>query len=597
MQHDASLHAVRRVVGEWEIDPSLNELRRSDESLRIEPKAMELLVFLADRPGQVIGRGELLEAIWPGVVVGDETLSQAIAKLRKALRDDAREPAYIETIPKRGYRLLAPVRLHAAAPFATASVAVAPADPPAAVSGVPPTPAQASHANPARLAPPAPERWRRSWLAAIVGIAVAAASATAWLANRRAAVDAPALDPASVATGMLAQQIDAPTITVVPFEVLTDAQEHDYLARGIAADLATDLSRLTGLTVVAATAAPAETHEPGAEQAAAAGPRYLVSGTLQRDGEQLRLNVRLSDAGSRRQLWSHRYVAPAGDPLSVQKGIVASLLDVLPAKVGDAARDQVARRYTRNPAAYDHFLRGQAVVAARRHEENEQARAMYRKALELDPTFARAYAMLAVTYTLDYRYRWGSDVANPLVRARELAETAREINGDTPEAWWSLGFVGAHERRHDDALRHFERAIALNRHYAEAWSYMGAIHVFTGDASRALPLLRAALRVHAEGRAFFFELLARAHLFLGDNELALINLREAIARNPTVLEARVFLAATLAAAGDLDAARWEADEVRQLFPDFDKRKWFETFPMTDPAYRNRLESLLAEAGL
>lgn len=126
---------------------------------------------------------------------------------------------------------------------------------------------------------------------------------------------------------------------------------------------------------------------------------------------------------------------------------------------------------------------------------------------------------------------------------------------------------------------------------------MGAIHVFTGHASRALPPLRAALRMHAEGRAFFFELLARAHLFLGDNELALINLREAIARNPTVLEARVFLAATLAAAGDLDAARWDADEIAQLFPGLETRKWFETFPMTDPAYRSRLEGMLAAVGL
>lgn len=584
MERDAATLAVRRIVGEWEIDPSLNELRRGGESLRVEPKAMELLVFLADRPGQVIGRGELLEALWPGVVVGDETLTQAVTKLRKALGDPARTPAYIETISKRGYRLLAPVRLRDAG-----AASAAPPERPAADPANPAAPA------PAALAMPGPRRWRTPLLAAAV--AVAAASAAAWLAHRRPAVDALPLDPAAVASGMLAQQVDAPSITVVPFEVLTDAQEHDYLARGIAADLATDLSRLTGMSVVSAPAAPAAANESGADPAAGAGPRYVVSGTLQRDGAQLRVNVRMSDAGSRRQLWTDRYEAPAGDPLSVQKGIVTRLLEVLPAKVSDATRESVARRYTRNPVAYDHFLRGQAVVAARRREENEQARAMYRKALELDPTFARAYAMLAVTYTLDHRYRWDSDVANPLVRARELAETAREINGDTPEAWWSLGFVDAHERRHDDALRHFERAIALNRHYAEAWSYMGAIHVFTGDAARALPPLRAALRVHAEGRAFFFELLARAHLFLGDNELALINLREAVARNPTVLEARVFLAATLAAAGDLDAARWEADEVRQLFPGFDRRKWFETFPMTDPAYRNRLESLLAEAGL
>lgn len=563
MERDASTRAAQRLVGEWEVDPSLNELRRGDESLRIEPKAMELLVFLADRPGQVIGRSDLLEAIWPGVVVGDETLSQAITKLRKALGDQARTPAYIETISKRGYRLLAPVRLQAAG----------------------------SVARPTR------RPWRAPALATIVAVAVAAASLTAWLAHRRTASEAPPADPASLAPGMLAQQIDAPTITIAPFEVLTDAQEHDYLARGIAADLATDLSRLTRMTVVAASAVLAGQGEGSAANPDTGAPRYLVSGTLQRDGDQLRINVRLSDAGSRRQLWSDRYVAPAGDPLAVQKGIVSLLLEVLPTKVTDADRERVSRRYTRNAAAYDFFLRGQAVVAARRLEENERARAMYRKALELDPSFARAYAMLAVTYTLDYRYGWTSDVAYPLARARELAEAAREINGDTPEAWWALGFVHAHELRHDEALRHFERAIALNRYYAEAWSYMGAIHVFTGDAGRALPLLRAALRMHAEGRAFFYELLARAHLFLGDNELALINLREAIARNPTVLEARVFLAATLAAAGDLDAARWEADEIRALFPDFEARTWLKTFPLTDPGYRRRLEGLLAQAGL
>ncbi len=126
---------------------------------------------------------------------------------------------------------------------------------------------------------------------------------------------------------------------------------------------------------------------------------------------------------------------------------------------------------------------------------------------------------------------------------------------------------------------------------------MGAIHVFTGNASRALPVLHAALRMHGEGRAFFYELLARAHLFLGDNELALINLREAIARNPTVLEARVFLAAAHAASGDLDSARWEAEEIRHLFPGFAVQSWLGTFPMTDADYRLRLESLLSQAGL
>src|SRR5262245_13492341 len=96
-------------IGEWSVEPALDALRRGGETVRLEPKAMELLVALASRPGQVVSREELLSAVWPGVVVGDEALSQAVTKLRKALGDDARAPTYIETISKRGYRLLARV--------------------------------------------------------------------------------------------------------------------------------------------------------------------------------------------------------------------------------------------------------------------------------------------------------------------------------------------------------------------------------------------------------------------------------------------------------------------------------------------------------
>ena len=105
----------RQRIGDWDIVPELNELRRGDEKIRVEPKAMDLLVFLAARPGKVVGRAELLACVWPGVVVGDEALTQAVTKLRRALADQARAPAYIETIPKRGYRLVAEVATLAAA--------------------------------------------------------------------------------------------------------------------------------------------------------------------------------------------------------------------------------------------------------------------------------------------------------------------------------------------------------------------------------------------------------------------------------------------------------------------------------------------------
>src|SRR6185369_2264375 len=115
----------RTLIGEWSVEPALDALQRGGETVRLEPKAMELLVALSSRPGEVLSREELLSAVWPGVVVGDEALSQAVTKLRKALGDDVRAPTYIETISKRGYRLIAPVKPPAADP--AAEMAAAPA--------------------------------------------------------------------------------------------------------------------------------------------------------------------------------------------------------------------------------------------------------------------------------------------------------------------------------------------------------------------------------------------------------------------------------------------------------------------------------------
>ena len=107
---DAPPAALR--VGEWDVAPELNQISRAGECVRLEPKAVELLVFLTQRAGEVISREELLSALWPGVIVGDNALTQVITKLRKALGDTARKPTYIEAISKRGYRLIAAVEEH-----------------------------------------------------------------------------------------------------------------------------------------------------------------------------------------------------------------------------------------------------------------------------------------------------------------------------------------------------------------------------------------------------------------------------------------------------------------------------------------------------
>ncbi len=150
----------------------------------------------------------------------------------------------------------------------------------------------------------------------------------------------------------------------------------------------------------------------------------------------LRINIRLVDTTTNQQLWSERFERPFGDLFAVQDEIVRRLTELLPGKMTDAERQRLANRYTRSLEAYDYFLRAQALFLVRQAGVNEEARNLYRKALEMDPKFARAYAGLAMTYAMDHRLRPPGEASTALARAFELAESARMID---PEFRRSIG--------------------------------------------------------------------------------------------------------------------------------------------------------------
>lgn len=523
----------RLQIGDWWADSSTNQLRRGTATVRIEPKSMEVLAALAARQGEVVSREALLSEVWPGVVVGDEALTQSIIKLRRALGDNPRQPSYIETISKRGYRLIAPVG-----------------------------------AAPAPL--PAPRR-RWMWGAAAM-LALVVLGIALWKSVPRPIQPMARPEPLTVA--------------VLPFEALGPGHEHDYLARGIGSDLLTDLSRLSRLQVLSASGGKAP-----------AGARYIVSGTVQRDAASLRINVRLLDARSGEQLWTQRFERPFGDLLAIQSDISRSVVEQLPARIGEAERQRLAKRYTFSAEAYDDFLRGQALFLVRRTADNREARAWFAKALELDPKFARAYAALAMTYAMDYRYQSSPQASAPLERALQLASAAQEIDPGIPEVHWALGFVQAQARRHAEALKHLQKAIELNPSYADAYALMGGIYTYLGEPAKTIPLLRTAQRLNPDGGHLYFLLLGRAYLFEGDAQQALFNLRQAHRRNAEELETRLFLTAALVAHGERGEAQWEAEQIRALEPGFSVSRWLETYPLTSAPLREKLRLLLAQAGL
>lgn len=554
-------------IGEWRIDPSLNQISRGQEVVHLEPKAVDLLFFLAGRSGEVVSRGELLAALWPGVIVGDNALTQVVIKLRKALGDTAREPTYIQAISKRGYRLLATV--DAASPLVRAGT------------------------SPRGSTP----RWRNASLWAGAALASAMLAGTvAWIGLAPGEKEVAPSD-AVPGTGSW-PPTTLPMVVVKPFEVAGDDAQQLLLARGITADLVTDLSKVASLWV----ASGIEAHDPAApvakttRAAGSARPRYVLAGTVQRDGERLRLQVRLADGDSGRQLWSQRFERSASDLFAVQDDLVQSILAVLPIKVSEAEKLRLSQRYTRNLEAYEYFLQGQAALQMRSRDQIGVGRDLMWRAVRADPAFARAYAGLAISHALEFREGWASDEAAALGRALELAATAAQMNPTLPEAHWVLGYVQTQRKQHSTALQHMNDALRLNPSFADAYAMSAGIHTYVGKPGETIALIRTAQRLNPDGGSLYSMVIGRAYYFLGDHEQARLNLDYALQRNPENVEVRLYLAAALRELGESDAAAWQVQEIFAMQPGFNMDRWLANHPITDPGFRQRLAQALQALG-
>ncbi|MCH5376522.1 MAG: winged helix-turn-helix domain-containing protein, partial [Planctomycetes bacterium] len=275
-------------IGEWEASPSLNLLRRGETTTHLEPKAMELLCFLARRRGEVVSRDELLATLWQGLVVGDDALTQAVIKLRKALGDNPREPTYIQTVPKRGYRLVAQVS----------------------------TPAPEQGRDPIKQ--DAGRRSLRPLVPGAIGLTIALMVFALVYLDRPSRPDDAPVEDAAVDAEPASVPGNQPTVSVFPFQVLGDDPDQLYLARGLAAELASDLSRLSGLTAIGADRLPGFADNEAAPSVHAS---FQVWGGVQRREEQISVEVRLIEAATGRQLWSQRYDRPFGDLFAIQDEI------------------------------------------------------------------------------------------------------------------------------------------------------------------------------------------------------------------------------------------------------------------------------------
>ena len=555
----------RFTVGDWLVDPDANEIHLGRKTLKLEPKVMRVLCLLAEHPGKVISREELESRAWSGMVVSYDAVSNTIIKLRKAFGDDSRSPSYIETISKSGYRLIAEV---GQVPSATS----------VAEPERPEHPVQST-----RLVSP-----RKRLLPALTFL-LAVVAAILWLMSPE---DDPPRQTESPAPSK-------PAIAVLPFDNLSGDPGQEYFANGFTEDLITDLSKLSGLLVVAPNSAFSYKGSVEDERTIGRelGVDYLLKGSVQRSGGRVRINVRLTDSHTANNLWAERYDREIDDIFAIQDELAAQIVSALEVEIAPEDRKRLARNYVASVQAYDEFLKGLDHYGRRSFEDNELAKFHYERAIELDPGFARAYAGLALVYSRDVVDGWDLAARGSLERAAVLADKAQQLDPSVPQIYFVKGQVELFRRNYEEAIHHAEHAISIKPNYADAHALLAWILHFAGRPREGLASMEHAVRLNPRVPSIY--LLVRGALYYsqGDIDKALGDFEPAVDMNPSFQQLRIWLAAAYAAAGRLEEAAWESGEILALYPEFSVSYVERGFPIRDPTYLERFVSDLLKAGL
>jgi adenylate cyclase len=336
---------------------------------------------------------------------------------------------------------------------------------------------------------------------------------------------------------------DKPSIVVLPFDNMSKDPEQDYFSNGITEVLTSDLSRISSLFVIARNTAftykgkAANVQDIGKEL----GVRYVLEGSVQKAGEQVRIVAQLVDTTTDAHVWAERYDRPFTDIFALQDEIVQQIVMTLKLQLTLQEQGYIVRKSTDNLEAYDSLLRGAEYFYRFTKEANAQARQQFEKALALDPQYAQAYARLGGTYWLEWAWRWSAD-PQTLERALALGQQAVALDDSLPTAHSLLSWVYGQKQQSDQAIAEGERAIALDPNDADSYAGQAQTLLLAGRPQDALQVLAQAMRLNPHYPPWYFFELGWAYRLTGRFTEAVATLKELISRNPNFLTAHVFLA-------------------------------------------------------
>ena len=438
-------------LGPWTALPEQNRLIGPDGQAQVTTRVMDVLVRLAEHGGEVVSREAFDESVWRDSVVTDDSLTWCISELRRTFGEQASNPRFIETIPKRGYRLL---------------VRVEPIDPAPTPTPANETPVSTEDASsPAGKRAPASRSFVLIVLALVLGL-----GALIFHLTRQSGPETPT------------------SIAVLPFEAF-GVTDDNPLIDGLHHDLLTRLSHIDDLRVISRTSVKRyrDTILPVADIAAELGVTWIVEGAVQQVGDEIQLNAQLIDGVTDSHIWARTYrrELTAENLFAIQTDIVEDIAESLAATLSDAEETRLETVPTRDLSSYNLYVQGRTYLDTRSEEGMEQALVFFRNAVEHDPDYALAWVGLADSLILlhDYGYRTPDDA---LLEAEAAIERAQQVDPELAEAYASLGGLSGTRGDVLGAVEWLKRATELRPSYAEAHNWLSWMYQLLGLAPEAL---------------------------------------------------------------------------------------------------------------
>lgn len=396
---------------------------------------------------------------------------------------------------------------------------------------------------------------------------------------------------------------ELPSIAVLPFTNFGNDPRQEYFSDGITEDIIIELSRYSELQVIARFSSfrykgqALDMRQIGREL----GARYVLEGSIRREGSRIRISAQLIDARTGIRRWGERYDREIKDVFAVQEAVARQVAAVLSVHVNRAEAERILNKPPATWEAYDYYMRAVDVydtfLANRMVEELYKTRRLLEHALSLDPAYARAYAKLSQAHTVAYMEPVDGDYMTPAVldRACSLATKAVQLGPNLPFAHSTLGWALLWKREHDAAISAIEHAAMLNPGFN--YHYHALILTYAGQAGRAIKVIAATKRLDPFHPPSLLGYLGHAYYVLKRYDEALPSARECAFRVPDLRAAHIWLAAIYSQLGQLEKARAHVEEILRIEPGCSLTRLRGLIAYRNPGDADHLLDGLRKAGL